>query len=114
VVVSLPEEIQPLPYRVLIVVPLTRTRFTGPLFPVLTAGTGGLPAESTALVYQVLALDVRRVRGRIGTLTEAEFAPLREGLRQMFDFPEEDTDTGDNEATAKEGPAGEEKGPGEE
>jgi len=57
VVVGVPEEIQPIPYRVLIVVPLTRTRLTGPLFPLIPAGTGGLPTDSTALVYQVGTLD---------------------------------------------------------
>ncbi len=85
VVVGVPEAIQSLPYSVLVVVPLTRTRFTGPLFPVLPVGAGGLPAESTALVSQVLALDTRRVKGRIGTLTGEEYQPLRESLRKLLD-----------------------------
>lgn len=89
VVVGLPQEVQALPYPVLIVVPLTRTRFRGPLFPVLPAGAGNLPAESTALVCQILALDIGRVQGRIGTLSEAEYLPLEEGLRKMLDLPEE-------------------------
>ena len=88
VVVGLPEEIQALPYRVLIGVPLTRTHFQGPLFPVLPARAGNLPAESTALVYQVLALDIGRVQGRIGTLSETEYKPIQEGLRKMLGLPE--------------------------
>lgn len=88
VVVGLPQEVQALPYPVLIAVPLTRTRFQGPLFPVLPAGAGNLPAESTALVCQILALDVGRIQGRIGTLSEAEYLPIEEGLRRMLDLPE--------------------------
>lgn len=86
VVVAVPKEIQPLPYPVLIVVPLTRTLLQGPLFPVLSAGAGGLPVESTALVYQVLALDARRVKGLVGRLTPEQYAPIREDLRGLFDL----------------------------
>lgn len=86
VVVGLPEAIQLIPYRVLIVVPLTRTRLRGPLFPLIQAGTGGLPADSTALVYQVGALDARRVVGRLGMLSEQELAPIKEGLKRVFGF----------------------------
>jgi mRNA interferase MazF len=108
VVVGLPHAIQSLPYAVLIVVPLTRTRFTGPLFPVFPLGAGGLPAESTALVYQVLALDIRRVKGRIGTLTAEEYQPIQEGLRQLFDFPEKAEQLQEKEETCSPDPTGEE------
>ncbi len=89
VVVAVPEEIQPIPYRVLLVVPLTRTRFQGLLFPLLPAGTGGLPADSTALIYQVGAIDVRRVVGRLGILSKEVFFPVKEGLKLMFGFDNE-------------------------
>lgn len=79
-VVGIPEEVQPLPYHVLIVIPLTRTRMRGPLFPLLKADTGGLPVDSTALVYQVTSLDVSRVVGRIGELSANELRPLLESL----------------------------------
>jgi len=88
IVVGLPETIQPIPYHVLIVVPLTRTRFRGPLFPLIPAGTGGLPADSTALVYQVSALDARRIEGRLGRLSEEELRPIRDGLKLIFGFDE--------------------------
>lgn len=83
-VVGVPEDIQVIPYRVLTVVPLTRTRLRGPLFPLLRAGTGGLPVDSTALIYQVGALDVLRVVGRIGQLAPAEYQPVRDGLKKWL------------------------------
>ncbi|MBM3241230.1 type II toxin-antitoxin system PemK/MazF family toxin [Candidatus Poribacteria bacterium] len=86
VVVGMPESIQSIPYRVLIVVPLTCTRLTGPLFPLIRAGTGGLPADSVALVYQVSALDARRMVGRLGRLSEQELSPIKEGLKRVFGF----------------------------
>jgi mRNA interferase MazF len=90
VVVGVPERVQPIPYRVLLVVPLTRTRFQGPLFPLIPAGTGGLPADSTALIYQVGAIDVRRVVGRFGLLSDDEMAPFLAGLKLVFGLDVED------------------------
>ena len=86
VVVGLPGGVQPLPYPVLVVVPLTRTRVRGPLFPVLRAAAGGLPVDSTALVYQLGALDESRIVGQLGTLTTDELAPVRQGLERIFRF----------------------------
>lgn len=87
VVVGVPENVQPIPYRVLLTVPLTRTRLQGPLFPRIPAGTGGLPADSTALIYQVGAIDVRRVVGRLGRLSDAEMIPFWNGLKRVFGLP---------------------------
>ena len=86
VVVGLPGGIQALPYPVLVAVPLTRTHLQGPLFPVLRAAAGGLPVDSTALVYQVGALDENRIVGQLGTLTTDELAPVRQGLERIFGF----------------------------
>ena len=86
VVVAVPEAIQSIPYRVLLVVPLTRTRFSGPLFPLLQAGTGGLPTDSSALIYQLGAFDVRRVCGRLGMLSDEDLLPLKQGLKLLFGF----------------------------
>jgi mRNA-degrading endonuclease toxin of MazEF toxin-antitoxin module len=67
-----------------IVVPVTRTRFTGPLFPVLAPGVGGLPAHSTVLAHQVLAIDGSRLLGRLGRLSPDEYQPIRHALTLMF------------------------------
>jgi mRNA interferase MazF len=84
IVVSVPEDIEAIPYRVLHVVPVTKTALSGVLFPTLAAGVGGLPLESTALIFQTMVLDVRRVSGRLGVLNDLEFAPIRTGLQALF------------------------------
>ena len=80
---------QPIPYRVLLVVPLTRTRFQGPLFPLIPAGIGGLPADSTVLIFQIGAIDTRRVVGSLGHLSRSEMTPVWAGLKLMFGFRED-------------------------
>lgn len=89
IVVGIPQLVQPVPYRMLLVVPLTRTRFQGPLFPRILAGVGGLPADSTVLIYQLGAIDARRVVGHLGHLSSAEMAPVWAGLKLMFGFRED-------------------------
>ncbi|MBI4320607.1 MAG: type II toxin-antitoxin system PemK/MazF family toxin [Chloroflexi bacterium] len=84
VVVGLPQLHQQLPHRLVVVVPLTRTNLRGPLCPSLQAGAGGLPAESTALVHQVTAVDERRIVGSLGRLAGTEFEPIRQGLLKLF------------------------------
>ena len=73
----------------LLVVPLTRTRFQGTLFPLIPAGEGRLPANSTALIYQVGVIDVRRIVGRLGNLSNAEMVPVQSGLKLVFGFHED-------------------------
>lgn len=89
IVVGLPQLVQPVPYRMLLVVPLTRTRFQGPLFPRIPAGAGELPADSTVLIYQLGAIDARRVVGRLGHLSSTEMASVWTGLKLMFGFHED-------------------------
>jgi len=84
VVVAWPGAIQSTPHDVVIVAPLTRTRHRGPLFPLLPTGTGGLPADSTVLLYQVAALDAHRILGQIGTLTRDDMLPIKRGLSQLL------------------------------
>jgi len=84
VIVALPERVQQLPYRMLLGVPLTRSQFTGSLFPLLSSGAGGLTADSTALVYQLLSIDVDRIKGRIGILTDDEYQPIKDALHLMM------------------------------
>jgi mRNA interferase MazF len=86
VVVSVPSKIQAIPFDVIQVIPITKTALTGVLFPTLAAGSGGLPLESTALVYQLMVLDTTRVTGTLGTLTIEEYAPILEGIKAMLEL----------------------------
>ena len=88
IVVGIPQLVQPVPYRMPLVVPLTRTRLQETLFPLIPAGVGGLPADSTALIYQVGAIDIRRIVGRLGNLSSTEMVPIRTGLKLVFGFHE--------------------------
>lgn len=86
VVVADPARVHPLRYPVVIVVPLSTARVAGgTLYPKLLGGAGGLNADSTALIDQVCAADVRRVKFRIGKLSNSDFQPLREVLRMMLE-----------------------------
>lgn len=90
VVVGLPA--RPARYPVLVLVPLTTRR--GPwaesnpqLYPVLAAGSAGLPRASTALCDQVRACDEGRLRVRLGRLDEEAFGSIRQGLRILLNLP---------------------------
>ena len=54
------------------------------LYPLLEAGVGDLYRSSIVLLPQVRGIDVRRVVRYLGTLTSEEYAPIREGLTQLF------------------------------
>lgn len=85
-VVSAPSKVQAIPIDVIQVVPITKTALTGVPFPTLAAGSGGLPLESTALVYQLMVLDTTRVTGTLGTLTIEQYAPILEGVKAMLEL----------------------------
>ena len=79
----------PVRYPVVIVVPLTTE--SGPwakrnpaLYLILPPGAGGLPQAFTVLIDQVRAIDVRRVRGYLGTLEETAFESVRNSLLKLF------------------------------
>ena len=86
VVVSTPSKVQAIPFDVIQVIPVTKTKLTGILFPTLAAGSGGLPLESTALVYQLMVLDTTRVTGKLGTLTTEQYAPILQGIKAMLEL----------------------------
>ena len=85
-VVSAPSKVQAIPIDVIQVVPITKTALTSAPFPTLAAGSGGLPLESTALVYQLMVLDTTRVTGTLGTLTIEQYAPILEGVKAMLEL----------------------------
>lgn len=91
VVVATPAQLGPQRFPVVVIVPLTKA--TGPwaasnptLYPRLTAGQGGLPLDSTALIDHVQAVDATRVIKRLGALEGEALAPITTGLEKMFAF----------------------------
>jgi mRNA interferase MazF len=91
VVVAAPAQLGPQRFDVLVIVPLTRA--TGAwadnnpaLYPRLTAGQGGLPLSSTAMIDHVQAIDAARVLKRYGTLEGEAFTAIRTGLEKLFEF----------------------------
>lgn len=68
-------------YPVAVVVPLTTqfgdwTRKNPALYPIIQAGTAGLPQKSVVLCDQIRAVDIQRVIGYLGSLSIAEYLPI--------------------------------------
>lgn len=69
-----------------LVVPVTASFDSEPpLYLSLPAGAGGLREDSTVLLDQFGFVDASRVVGFVGTLTDAEYLPIQEGLRRMLE-----------------------------
>ena len=78
-------------YPAVLVAPLTTqegswARNAPLLYPRLQAGAGGLPRPSLVLLDQLRSLDAQRVSGYLGSLTHAEFEPIRAGILRIFDL----------------------------
>ena len=90
VVVGLPQRAGTGRYPMILVVPVTTHRgqpwaSAAPgLYPILTAGAGGLPADSVVHTDQLRALDGDRVARRLNTLTTTEYAPVHTALRSIL------------------------------
>ncbi|MEF2279083.1 type II toxin-antitoxin system PemK/MazF family toxin [Deinococcus sp. YIM 134068] len=54
------------------------------LYPVLSAGSGGLRVPSVVLIDQTRALDASRVARYLGALTPEEYAPIHAAVRLVF------------------------------
>lgn len=89
-VVGLPDLLGQPRFPVVLAAPLTTDRRqawasrSSRLYPRLPAGTGGLPADSLALLDQTRSLDWERVAGYLGTLPSEAYRPIRDGLRDML------------------------------
>lgn len=90
VVVGLPTEAGTPRFPVLLMAPVTTFREQGwvaaapGLYPVLTAGAGGLPHASVVLTDQIRAVDVGRLTRFLGNLEDMEYAPVHQALHRMF------------------------------
>ncbi len=91
VIVALPNVTGITRFSLVIVVPLTTqqgdwaTR-NSTLYPQLQAGMGNLRYDSTVLLDQIRAVDIKRVLGYRGDLTAEEYQPIANGLKLMFSF----------------------------
>lgn len=81
VIVTDPEVTEDQRYPMVCVVPITRTRGEGALYPSLAAGTSGLRASSHALVDQIRAIDKRRITRIFGSISGEELSAIDDGLR---------------------------------
>ncbi|MEG4075453.1 type II toxin-antitoxin system PemK/MazF family toxin [Microcoleus sp. Pol14C2] len=91
VIVALPNVTGITRFLLVIVVPLTTqqgdwaTR-NSTLYPQLQAGMGNIRYDSTVLLDQIRAVDIKRVLGYRGDLTAEEYQPIANGLKAMFGF----------------------------
>lgn len=91
VVVGQPERVGQPRYPMVLAAPLTSQ--TGPwlqrapaLYPVLSAGSAGLPYDSTVMLEHMRGIDATRVIRRLGTLTPAQYRPIKQALEQMCEM----------------------------
>ena len=79
-------------FPVVLVVPMTTYRNQSwannspKLYPVFNAGIASLRSSSIALLDQVRVVDVKRIINYRGSLTDNEYKPIKDGLREMFDL----------------------------
>jgi mRNA interferase MazF len=79
-----PEVTEDQRFPMVCVIPITKTRGEGALYPTLTPGDSGLRASSSALVDQVRAVDKRRITRVFGRVSADELMAIDEGLRLLL------------------------------
>lgn len=92
VVVALPDQLGEGRFPLLVLVPFTSYRdqtwidAAPERYPRFAAGTTGLRSMSVALLDQVVAIDVTRIRLRRGRLDADQYRAVQTGLERMFGF----------------------------
>ena len=84
VVITDPEVTEDQRFPMVCVVPITKTRGEGALYPSLAPGRSGLRVSSYALVDQVRAVDKRRIAKFFGQVSAEELTAIDEGLRLLL------------------------------
>ncbi len=90
VVVGTPDAVGPPRFPVVVLAPLTTDRGqrwaqrSPVLYPRFPKGTANLRSDSICLLDQVRSVGMERLHGYRGTLSEAEYRPISEGLRQIL------------------------------
>lgn len=108
VVVGLPDALGSPRFPVVFLAPFTTDEgqawatISPGLYPRFPAGTPGLPKDSICLIDQARALDARRLGGRRGTLTAAQYRPIELGLATIFGL----TLPAPSPASVRSGPGG--------
>ena len=99
VVVGLPDRLGPGRFPVIAVVPFTSYRGQSWVdaaperYPRFDAGVAGLRSPSAALLDQLLAVDLQRVRTRRGRLTPEQYEAVKSGLERMSAVEETDAES---------------------
>jgi mRNA interferase MazF len=76
-------------WRSIIVVPLSTSATQarrGPTVVALSAGTGGLPGESSALCHQITTLDRAKLAEKIGAVSADSMAMVEQALLAAVDI----------------------------
>ncbi len=81
VIITDAEVIKDQRFPMVCVVPVTKTRGEGALYPALDPGNSGLRIQSYALVDQVRSVDKRRITKVFGQISAEELKKIDEGLR---------------------------------
>jgi mRNA interferase MazF len=90
VVVGVPDVVGTPRFPVVILAPLTTDRGqrwaerSPRLYPKLRRGAANLRSDSICLLDQIRSLGMERLHGYRGTLSETEYRPINDGLRQIL------------------------------
>lgn len=76
-------------YPVIVVVPLTTqagswAKNNPELYQHIPKGEGGIPKKSVALIDQVRAVDIHRVKSFLGSLEDSTYASIKDSLLKLF------------------------------
>ena len=76
-------------YPIVVVVPLTTqagvwAQKNPELYQRIPKGEGGIPKNSIALIDQVRAVDIHRVKSFLGSLEELTYSSIRVSLLKLF------------------------------
>lgn len=91
VVVALPDRLGPSRFPLIVLVPFTSYReqpwvdAAPNRYPRFDPGTAGLRSASVALLDQVAAVDIARLRRRRGRLSTEQYKAVHAGLEKMFE-----------------------------
>lgn len=88
IVVSDPDVICDQRFPLICVVPVTRTRVEGLLYPALAPGSSGLSNLSYALLDHVRSIDKRRIRVAFGEVGRQEMNAIDAGLATFLGLRE--------------------------